>query len=527
MNVAEILRMHANQSPDQPALVDVFRGRARSTSFGELDQSAGRLAALLRSSGLRPGDTVLVFQRMSIELYVALAAIFRLGLTAMFVDPSAGRWYIDRCCRLRRPQGLIASSRAHLLRLTTPALRQIPLKFSIGTPVPGATGIERAAKCDCDDGIQSCLPDTAALASFTSGTTGEPKVALRTHGFLLAQHRAIAATLALEPREIELIALPIFVLANLASRVTSIIPHGDLRRPDSIDPAPLLSQIAAHGVTRAGASPALFERIVEYCERRALRLETLKKVFTGGGPVSLKLLDRLQNIAPNSRISVVYGSTEAEPISIVSLDEIESEDRIAMTDGRGLLVGRPIPAIHVQVLHDQWGSRLGQLNAAEFQQLCQPAGEPGEIVVSGEHVLAGYLDGKGDDENKLWIDGSCWHRTGDAGYLDEHGRLWLLGRCSARIDDKYGAFYPLGVEQTALKHEAIRRAAVVSVRGERVLAVELVDGFPGKPDLAALLKSLSFASVDAVRIVKRLPVDDRHNSKVDYPALSAILERSA
>jgi acyl-coenzyme A synthetase/AMP-(fatty) acid ligase len=111
--------------------------------------------------------------------------------------------------------------------------------------------------------------------------------------------------------------------------------------------------------------------------------------------------------------------------------------------------------------------------------------------------------------------------------LDERGRLWLLGRCSARIEDKHGACYPLGVEQTALKHEAIRRAAVVSVRGERVLAIELVDGWPGKPDVAALLKSLAFASVDAVRIVKRLPVDDRHNSKVDYPALCAILERSA
>jgi hypothetical protein len=93
------------------------------------------------------------------------------------------------------------------------------------------------------------------------------------------------------------------------------------------------------------------------------------------------------------------------------------------------------------------------------------------------------------------------------------------------VDDDHGAVYPLGIEQTALTHAAIRRAAVVAIRGQRVLAVELTAGSK-KPDLARLLNALAFANVDAVRIVKRLPVDGRHNAKVDYPALHAILERS-
>ena len=91
MNVAGILRSHAEQWPDDVALIDMFRRRARSTTFGELDQAAGRLVWLLRQSGLVPGDTVLVFQPMSAELYTSLAAILRVGMTAMFVDPSAGR----------------------------------------------------------------------------------------------------------------------------------------------------------------------------------------------------------------------------------------------------------------------------------------------------------------------------------------------------------------------------------------------------------------------------------------------------
>jgi acyl-CoA synthetase (AMP-forming)/AMP-acid ligase II len=461
---------------------------------------------------------------------VTLAAILRLGSTAMFVDPSAGRRHIERCCRLLPPRALIAASKAHLLRLTTPALREVPLKFSIGPPVPRAMRIERAAKLPCDGVIHACPAETLALASFTSGSTGEPKLALRTHGFLLAQYRAIAAALALEPGEVELIALPIFVLANLAARVTSVLPAADLRRPDAIDPEPLVSQICGRYslgscVSRAAASPAVFERIVEYCEQHGVRLPMLERVFTGGGPVSLRLLDRLQRVAPRARITVVYGSTEAEPISTVSLDEIDAEDRLAISGGCGLLAGRAVPPVDLRILRDRWGSRIEPATTLEFERLCQSAGQPGEIVVSGDHVLAGYLDGQGDPENKLYVNGTCWHRTGDAGFLDERGRLWLLGRCAARIEDDRGTMYPLGVEQAALKQEAIRRSAVVSIGGRRVLAVELMDRSM-RLDVAPLLKSAAFASIDAVRIVKRLPVDGRHNAKIDYPALRAMLERS-
>ena len=97
----------------------------------------------------------------------------------------------------------------------------------------------------------------------------------------------------------------------------------------------------------------------------------------------------------------------------------------------------------------------------------------GEIVVSGDHVLPGYLYGPDEDENKLRVGDVCWHRTGDAGYLDDLGRLWLLGRCAARVEDHRGALYPLGAENTALQYEYVRRAAFVAHRGQRVMVVEL------------------------------------------------------
>ena len=91
MNIAEVLRDQAELRPEAVALIDVKRGRSRSLTFAELERAASRVAMLLHQSGLERGDTVLVLHPMSAELYIALMAIFRLGLVAMFLDPSAGR----------------------------------------------------------------------------------------------------------------------------------------------------------------------------------------------------------------------------------------------------------------------------------------------------------------------------------------------------------------------------------------------------------------------------------------------------
>ena len=97
MNITELLRAQAVAYPEGVAIIDSRHGRGRSTSFAALERASTRLAALLLREGLLPGDAVLVFQPMSAELYVALIAIFRLGLVAMFLDPSAGKEHIERC----------------------------------------------------------------------------------------------------------------------------------------------------------------------------------------------------------------------------------------------------------------------------------------------------------------------------------------------------------------------------------------------------------------------------------------------
>ena len=138
MNLAHTLIEQARLRPNAPAIIDTRRGRSRTMTFAELDLAAARVARLLVNNGLEPGDAVLVFHPMSAELYVALLALFRLRLVAMFLDPSAGREHIERCCVMHPPRALIAGTKAHLLRLIVPALRRIPVKFVIGFPVPFA-----------------------------------------------------------------------------------------------------------------------------------------------------------------------------------------------------------------------------------------------------------------------------------------------------------------------------------------------------------------------------------------------------
>ncbi|MBI1880253.1 MAG: AMP-binding protein [Chloroflexi bacterium] len=522
MNIAEILRTRATTSPEALAIIETRWGRPRSLTFAELELSSARVATLLQQAGLQPGEAVLVLQPMSAALYLALSAIFRLGLVAMFLDPGQGQAHIEQCCALQRPRALIASAKAHLLRLVSPALRAIPYKFVIGLPLPGAVPWGRAAHLPSSAEILPCQPDTPALLTFTSGSTGQPKAALRTHGFLLAQHQVLAGSLGLAAGQVDLATMPIVTLANLASGVTSLIPPVDLRYPGTIDPALLVTQIQAARVVSTVASPALLERLARYCLQRGLTLPLLKKIFTGGAPVFPRLLEQLQQVAPQAEIVAVYGSTEAEPIAEIAWREMSVVDRQAMLAGRGLLVGPPVKAIRLGILPDRWGHPIGPYTEAEFVAACCPPEEAGEIVVSGDHVLPGYLHGHGDEETKFKVNGSIWHRTGDAGYMDRQGRVWLLGRCAARLEDEHGILYPFAAECAVYQNPDVRRAALVSHLGRRLMAVEFYHP-AALSELARLKDTLAWAYIDEIRVCRHIPVDKRHNAKIDYQALRQLL----
>lgn len=521
MNIAEVLRERARERGDAPAIVEA----GDRISFADLDRLAASVAASLRAAGVKPGDHAFVLCPMSIALYAVLVGLWRMGGVALIVDPGAGREHIDQCCRRVPPDAFISIPKGHLLRLASGVVRQIPIVIAIDGWVPGARPLRlgRAAHDAAADVILDVPSDTAALVTFTSGSTGQPKAAVRTHGFLLAQHRVLADDLTLRAGQRDLATLPIFVLANLASGVTSVIPDADLRRPAAIAPAPVLRQLQAEHVTRVAASPALLDRLARHALSLAGHASPLTEIYTGGAPVFPAVLRRLHAMAPRGRVVAVYGSTEAEPISTVDWADISADDFRRMESGAGLLAGQPVPAIDLRIVADQWGSSVGPLTPQALDAMTLEPGDRGEIIVAGAHVLPGYLGGIGDHETKIHAGQRVWHRTGDAGYRDDHGRLWLLGRCSAKIGQGAGTLYPFAVECAALTVDGVERCALVAHRGRRILVVELARG--ARADTTDLVMSrLAWAGLDGLHQVAAIPLDRRHNAKIDYPALRTLLD---
>ncbi len=500
-SIPEILRENAERWPDREAIIATRAGRDIAVTFSDLERRADLFAGKLHDGGIRPGDPVLVFVPMSVELYAALLGIFRLGAIAVFLDPSAGIKHINACCDRLPPRALISVLPLRIIRLFITGLRRIPCVSAPPSAITGTTENLPAMPG----------PDDAALITFTSGSTGQPKAAVRTHRFLIAQHAALKDSIRLEQGERDLTTLPVFVLANLASGITSILPDAKISRPGSVNPARVACQVSRLHLTRTGGSPAFYQRLLAVPSS----LAGFRKIYTGGAPVFPAFLQRLQAAAPAADVVAVYGSTEAEPIAHISCKEIAPADWDAMRSGQGLLAGYSIPEIRLCVIPDQWGK-----TAQDFAP--QPSGCVGEIIVTGDHVLKGYLHGRGDAETKVRIDGETWHRTGDAGYLDAGGRLWLVGRCAARITDEHGTLYPFSIECIAMTFPEIRRAAVIQKGGGRILIIEASASFQ---NFDSLRSACAHAHITRIFMVERIPVDARHNAKIDYRRLERLVSK--
>jgi olefin beta-lactone synthetase len=519
MNLLEKLLERVKHDPDKIAIID---RDGSSISYANLERESAQLSTLLEKRGVKSGDAVMVLVPMGIPLYVTLAAVFRLGAVVMVVDPSAGLAHIERCCKLNPPRVLVGAPIAHALSLIIPSLRSVAIRITTRAWWPRASPWSAKDRLEPRPMIEPANPDTPALLTFTSGTSGIPKAAMRSHGLLLAQLAALEGLLEPQANDVDLATLPIVALTNLAAGMTTMIANANMRKPGAIHAGPVLEQIRQHNITRTAASPAFLERLADHALEHNQTLSSLTRVFSGGGPVFPRTLEKLSRVAVNAKLLSVYGSTEAEPIAHIAYHELEPDDLEAMKSGRGLLVGPPVPEIELRILKNQHDQKLEFSSQAEVERASLKPNRIGEIIVSGAHVLPGYLHGQGDSETKIWVEGRVWHRTGDAGQFDDQGRLWLAGRANARIADARGEIYPFSIECAALEFAGVSRCALVEHRGKRVLCVE----WSGTPQPERLLERLSWAQIDKVRGVSSLPMDARHNAKVDLKKLRAMLERA-
>lgn len=485
MNVLSILTGVARRHPDRPALI---LGQ-RSITFSALRERIDRASAGLQREGLKPGDRAIVMIPMSINLYVAMLALLDLGAVAVFVDPWIGWKQIASFAAYAEPRAWLGIPRSHALRLLS---GRIPITVTTGWrfgPFPARRTLSEIEEPAGDGMVHTSQPDDPALITFTSGSSGEPKGANRTHRFLLAQHQALAAEFPMREGDVDMPMFPVFALNNLALGVPSVVPAMDFRRVDRVDGAAILRQMLTHGVTTCTASPPFFDRLASTGENPGLR-----RILTGGAPVSDAQLRAWRRAFPDTEILVAYGSTEAEPVAHIS-----AEERLELK-GPGFCAGKPIERIRAKLI--------------------PMGGEIGELVVTGDHVCRDYYrNPKAVKENKIIDpDGTVWHRMGDTGYFDSQGRFWIVGRVHSTIRRGSELIHPQLVEQAARGEDPrIRRIAAVGMGERVVLVIETDAGEDLKEDVRARLGG---QTVDEIRLTREpLPVDPRHNSKIDYGRL--------
>lgn len=465
-NLLDHFAAAVDRHPDRMAIIE---GTDRTITFQQLQTRAHQMARKWHHKGIGHGDRVLLAMPVNADLYASLAALWSLGATVVLPEPAMGLAGLRHAARSTRPKAFCASGYFALLRVMVPELWGLRLLV----PGDGRGDLPAAAVQDSD----------VALISFTSGTTGQPKAIPRSHAFLMAQHDAIAPLLESDAIERDLVAFPVFTLINLAAGRTTVLPNWKMSKLDRLDPKQLSVWICDQQVTRALLPPSLCEKLAQCTEVGALHT-----VFSGGGPVFPDLTQRLRDTA-NLNVTCVYGSTEAEPIAHLDARDISDSDQQLMTEGQGLLVGYPVERIKLRVRDD-------------------------EIQVAGAHVNEGYLDPAHSKENKIHEGAIIWHRTGDAGRLDEQGRLWLWGRLGSDVKTPMGRIFPFAIEVAARQWPGVTCSALVSIGGRAVLCVQ---GDVGH--LSTWRKHAHGFGVSDVNHVNTIPMDQRHRSKVDRAEL--------
>jgi acyl-CoA synthetase (AMP-forming)/AMP-acid ligase II len=507
----------AQADPSSPAT-----GPQTEMTFQELGSACETVAGGFRRLGLEPGGRVLIFLPMSFAMYVSMFAVQRLGAIAVFLDSWARRDQLGFCAGLTQPRMMIAPEAAYLACDRVREIREIPLRVVVG-PHEGtyAASLEQVGAGAERAPIEPVASDTTALITFTTGSSGRPKGANRTHAFLLAQHAALDRVIPYRDEDVDLPAFPIFSLNNVAGGVTTALPAIDLAQPGESDGAALAEQIRRQGVTSCTLSPSLLRGLASHCSLSGVRLERLRRAVTGGAPVSRQDVAAMQQAAPGAEILILYGSTEAEPIA-----HITGAEMLEASEAPGTLVGPLVSDLEHKLLRVNKSPIA--LDERGFEPWLAPDGQVGELVVAGEHVCRGYYK---DDEafRRAKIvdgDGVVWHRTGDVGYLDALARLHLVGRVHNSILRAGELLYPVTPEILMRGVAGVRRCAYLGLPdpslGEAATAAVCLEpeAEPGAVEMA-VREALSSEGIvlDRVVFVEEIPMDPRHHSKVEYQKL--------
>jgi acyl-CoA synthetase (AMP-forming)/AMP-acid ligase II len=512
-------RLHA-WACHTPDAIAIHAAQGTHLTFQQWEQQSEQWGQRFAQAGIMPGDRVVLMVPLGLPLYLLLAALWQRGAVVVVLNPAVGEGAIAAACEALQPRAWLASGLGLMvLGLRSPTLRRIPVKIPVGGWVGRLWQGRRSHPLPVVNPAPD--PDAVALISLTSGSTGPPKLIHRTHRQLHAQGEALAPILHSQPGDRELAILPLFGLVHLAAGGTLVLPPFPVRSLAKLPGRALLRVIHQQQISRLIASPTVFATVIKAAQRDRTTLPHLRQLFIGGAPVSFRCLDHLQAIAPHAQITIVYGATEVEPIATQPYADITAGDYHQTHSGHGLLVGHPVPGLTVAILNPH---APNPSTPAAFTAHTLPPGQPGEILVTAPHVIPR------PEPQQFTLAGQRWHRTGDLGYCDRAGRLWLLGRRVGLIEDERGRLYPWAVEAVVNEHPAVVRSAVVGWQGQRLLYVQCDRTHRRGPRWrnlrATLAEQLTWAQCDRIIPIPRLPVEPRHHAKIDYRRLYQTLQHS-
>ncbi|HPQ39068.1 MAG TPA: AMP-binding protein [bacterium] len=523
-NVVFCLKEKAANSPDTPAMIMP----SETITFGELWARVDRFGTGIERAGICPGDRLICMIPMSADLYIVILGILKIGAVAVFVDPWIGMKSIARFASYAEPVGFFGIPKSHFLRLLNIKLAMLPVTLTTGTALwslPAKYSLKAMLKYSGDGRIAPVQPADTALITFTSGSSGTPKGVNRTHGFLLAQHQALKTEFPCHHDDVDMSMFPVFVLNNLGLGIPTVVPAMDFKRAASVSGERVCRQMQRCNVTTCTASPPFIQNLAEYLDESKEPLK-LRRILTGGAPVSDTRLRFWRSTFRHTEICVVYGSTEAEPVA-----HIDADKRLTLTKRdstiQGYCAGKPCRQIRARLVPI---NRNFVDSPVEFPRMSFPPGTVGELIVSGDHVCRDYFrNPEAVAVNKLTDqNGAVWHRMGDTGYFDSDGYFWITGRVHSTIFRDSLPVHAQLIEQ-AVSRDGIDQVAAVGIPhpdlGEEVIVVIRSESLVDKATVRA---ALTAAGLTADRIIQTrvpLPVDPRHNAKIDYSKLRELILR--
>lgn len=496
------------------------------------------VAAGYKKLGVEKGDCALVYVPMIPWLYAGMFAFQMLGARCIFLDSFARADQLGYVADLCKPKVWLSGERGFAMGNGQPALEAIPVKINMG-PCTKKWTARFEDLLETPEAAQP-IPVTqehTALITFTTGSSGTPKGADRSHRFLAAQHYAIDSCLPYEKNDLDLPVFPIFSLNNLAAGVTTILPAINVAEPADNDAYVLYTQIMGEGITTLTLNPSLLNGLNKYCLEKGKTLPGLRRVAAGGAAVSRDVVEEFTKIAPNAELVVMYGSTEAEPMAHITGKEMLAQRSVTEDDPELVDAGVNVGHFAHGLQHKFIKIVRGPIEVASDKQWAElevPNGSVGELLVAGEHVCRTYYNNteafktsKIRDHNDI-----VWHRTGDLGRLDKNGNIWIVGRIHNVIERDKKYLFPVQAEVVLKRQSYTRLAAYLGVPdgklGEKtvcVVAPKNIGDIKDKKLCAEReaeirrIMTKNEIPVDQVIFHPDIPMDLRHRSKVEYGIL--------